>query len=138
MDTKLDRIALAYAREVLSNIKLYTQREIKSRRGTERVQWPPAAVAVCAKSKKIGKGYSHAPFPKSANPVICKWITNSLGSFNVICKNAIGHCAEQHAVQNLKGLNVSDISLVRFSRAYRPRTGQILPYCENCKYLFGL
>ena len=51
--------------------------------------------------------------------------------------NTFGNCAEQHAVNDLLSrypdINVKNIE---FSKAIRPRTGEIRPYCQNCKLLF--
>lgn len=51
----------------------------------------------------------------------------------------LGNCAEQHACN--KVLMADDrlgISAVQFTKAYRVRTAQIVPYCDICRTLFGL
>ncbi len=62
-------------------------------------------------------------------------------------KYPIGHCAEQHAANELlfcerwdKSINkVLNIKTdVYFSIAIRPSTGEVFDYCENCKKLFNL
>lgn len=62
-------------------------------------------------------------------------------------KFPIGHCAEQHATNELlfcerwdKRINrVLNIKTdVYFSIAVRPSTGEVFDYCENCKKLFDL
>lgn len=51
----------------------------------------------------------------------------------------LGNCAEQHACN--KVLRADDrlgVSAVQFTKAYRVRTAQIVPYCDICKTLFSL
>lgn len=56
----------------------------------------------------------------------------------------IGQCAEQHAAQQLlhySRLMHCPINIQRdiyFSKAVRPSTGEMFPYCNNCKALFDL
>lgn len=53
-------------------------------------------------------------------------------------KNTIGKCAEIKAAYNINSkvriLNLKDIE---FTKAYKPRTQQIIDRCENCKFTFG-
>ena len=62
-------------------------------------------------------------------------------------KFPIGHCAEQHATNELLFCERWDKSInkvlnikkdVYFSIAVRPSTGEAFDYCENCKKLFNL
>ena len=51
----------------------------------------------------------------------------------------IGYCAEQNSANRLlldkkDGVSLEDI---RFSIAIRPKTGEVIPYCNNCKTLFS-
>ena len=54
------------------------------------------------------------------------------------CGNTIGRCAEFRAANELllknPGLKLSDI---KFTPAIRPRTGQVVPRCDNCTNIFG-
>ena len=54
------------------------------------------------------------------------------------CGNTLGRCAEFRAANELllnnPGLKLSDI---KFTSAIRPRTGEVVPRCENCTNIFG-
>jgi len=55
------------------------------------------------------------------------------------CNNIIGHCAEAHAANRVAKTKKGSIPLsFVFSKAIRPRTGEIVPYCENCRRAFKL
>ncbi len=53
--------------------------------------------------------------------------------------NTIGCCAEFRAGNELllenPGFGPKD---VKFTQAIRPRTGEVVPPCSNCEYIFGL
>ncbi len=51
-------------------------------------------------------------------------------------RNTVGVCAEFHAINSLllSGSNLSDI---RLTKAIRPRTGKIQPFCANCLKMFA-
>ena len=53
-------------------------------------------------------------------------------------KNKFGRCAEQRVANTLIQSFPSKVSLddIFFSVALRPRTSQVVEYCENCCYLF--
>ncbi len=52
------------------------------------------------------------------------------------CGNTIGTCAEFRGANELlnSGSRLEDI---RFTDAVRPRTGEVIPPCDNCKGMFG-
>ena len=53
--------------------------------------------------------------------------------------NYLGNCAEVHAGNKvLQQTNRITIDQLRFSNAYRCRTMQIVPYCDNCLDTFTL
>nr|WP_306552729.1 DUF4329 domain-containing protein [Chryseobacterium sp. WG23] len=52
--------------------------------------------------------------------------------------NPVGCCAEFNAGNNLLLNNPSAIpSQINFTDAIRPRTGKVVPMCDNCKTTFG-
>ncbi|WP_033036782.1 DUF637 domain-containing protein, partial [Pseudomonas sp. GM102] len=69
-----------------------------------------------------------------------KAYADSLGGLGVktACGNTLGRCAEFRAANELllsnPGLKLSDI---KFTAAVRPRTGEVVPRCENCTNIFG-
>ncbi|WP_419736487.1 hemagglutinin repeat-containing protein [Pseudomonas sp. COR18] len=69
-----------------------------------------------------------------------KAYAESLGGLGVktACGNTLGRCAEFRAANELllnnPGLKLGDI---KFTSAIRPRTGDVVPRCENCTNIFG-
>lgn len=52
-------------------------------------------------------------------------------------KNLIGHCAEPQAANKLlMSEYVGDIDEICFGKAFRPRTGLVVPACRNCQIVF--
>lgn len=58
-----------------------------------------------------------------------------LGTHGLTERNTVGVCAEFHVVNSLLlgGAKWEDIHL---TPAIRPRTGQVMPFCDNCKAMF--
>ncbi|MGC4041894.1 MAG: hypothetical protein QM710_14215 [Flavobacterium sp.] len=53
-------------------------------------------------------------------------------------KNFIGKCAEIKASYALHKKNrITNLKSIEFTKAYRPRTMQVIERCDNCKYVFG-
>jgi filamentous hemagglutinin len=54
------------------------------------------------------------------------------------CGNTLGRCAEFRAANELLLSNPSlKLSDIKFTPAIRPRTGDVVPRCENCTNIFG-
>jgi hypothetical protein len=54
-------------------------------------------------------------------------------------KNYLGNCAEVHASNKvLKQNNIVQLDQIVFSLAYRPRTLQVIDYCQNCLDTFNI
>jgi len=101
----------------------------------------PAVVVACGSTlnNKVFCGQSSFPqFYKYSN-LIRKRLEElgPIGTKRRECDNIIGACAEPHAadkvVKSVYGCGLCDL---RFSKAYRPRTGQKVKYCNNCKDTF--
>ena len=58
-----------------------------------------------------------------------------IGSHGLSNKNTVGVCAEFQVVNQLL-LSGSKISDIRLTNSIRPRTGQVQPFCINCKTMF--
>ena len=54
------------------------------------------------------------------------------------CKNTIGGCAEPKAVHYALIQGGFNVKKLYFTQAYRPRTGEPIKYCKNCKDVFNL
>ena len=109
-------------------------------------EFPPAAV-VCAEKENDPQVYARATAcgigPNSYGAAKSKILKDKLEEFGELgeetaCGNHIGCCAEPHAANSLIMKTDHSIQLesIRFSIAYRPRTGKVLPYCDNCKHTF--
>lgn len=122
----------------------------------------PAMVVCCSdKSRKnYGESYSRTPYVKEYE------LTNMAGEMSRIynmprpfsfkdlklhsleSRFRIGNCAEQHAANEMlfcikqRHQDVYTQMKIKedvyFSKAVRPSTGEVFPYCINCKALFDL
>lgn len=116
----------------------------------------PAMVAACTDKKQ-----SVIECKSSGKPVLSEYkstcmldeMKKSFGRINKVedlrtlslePKFPIGQCAEQHAANALLGRKIAKdkISNIKtdifFSKAIRPATGEVFPYCRNCSTLFDL
>lgn len=64
-------------------------------------------------------------------------VLGTIGTFTSKVKHPIGYCAEQNVANRLMLVTNKHFSEVQFSLAIRPKTGEIVPYCDNCKTLFN-
>lgn len=104
----------------------------------------PGAAVVAANSQLTfsGRGRSSKPqfmeyydTPKLENKMKS---LGKIGSVRQACNNPIGACAEPHAAHRVLSHFGTQMSLnqVVFSTAYRPRTMEVVDYCQNCKDTF--
>lgn len=67
-------------------------------------------------------------------------IVTTLGTIGQKTANVdhpIGYCAEQNVANRLMLFTDAPYQCIEFSIAIRPKTGQVIPYCDNCKRLFN-
>ena len=62
----------------------------------------------------------------------------TIGKTRKQCKNIIGACAEPKVAHYALTQGAFNIKKLCFTQAYRPRTGEPVKYCRNCKDVFGL
>lgn len=106
----------------------------------------PACISICyglnkkkRKRKGFAKGYSHRPEgTRWATPLERKLSSiGSIGHPTKYCDNILGNCAEQHSANNyMNQYHELCLSNLYFSPTIRPRTGQVIDACSNCKYIF--
>jgi hypothetical protein len=60
----------------------------------------------------------------------------TIGGYANNLKHPIGYCAEQNVANRLMLATDKHFDDIQFSLAIRPKTGEIVPYCDNCKQLF--
>lgn len=116
-----------------------TEYIVSLREMTKRNRFPGAVV--CAELKLIpdwknGRSQKFAPSPL-ASQLRSKLI--KLGPINsIINGNPVGGCAEVHASSPLliqDEINY-DVEHLNFSKAIRPRTGEVKEMCTNCQSVF--
>lgn len=114
--------------------------KVKRSKQKKQIQDYPAVVVGCyinycpllyIDTTKSHKDYSHVPILEKA--------LNSIGKIGIKRNgNIIGMCAEPKAAFDV----ICDFShswgCLNFSKAIRPRTNEVIPYCQNCKDVFGL
>lgn len=59
-----------------------------------------------------------------------------VGTQGVTDRNTIGVCAEFHVINDML-LSGSKLEDIRLTRPIRQRTGQFMPYCDNCRVMFS-
>ena len=103
----------------------------------------PAVAVICHDCGCNIKRASYSHFPQ--NNEFHKVLEETLCNLGAIGKKSdkpgrrfvIGNCAEQHAANIfMKHFHVNSLNVLCFSKAMRPRTTQIIDYCDNCKDSF--
>lgn len=95
----------------------------------------PAVVSVCHNATHTAKrsSFSHYPALKGWHRVL----ESKLTQIAPIGTRLVGNCAEQHAANNYMNQLIEDnLSNLYFSSSRRPRTKELVPYCNNCKQTF--
>lgn len=85
---------------------------------------------------RIWYGNNHKPYQ---HKVLFDHITQKLGkigSKKINVNHPIGYCAEQNVANRLMLATDAPYQDAKFSIAIRPKTGEVIPYCDNCKSLF--
>ena len=98
------------------------------------------AMAVGAYDEKTGKTVAAfaGEIPKKIHPDLLKLAerVGGVGTLGVTDRNTVGVCAEFHVINDML-LSGSKLEDIRLTRAIRPRTGQFMPYCDNCREMFS-
>ena len=144
MDKSLDNAAKIFCGQICNRkVHQLTFRHVE--RNHKKVYeeiWDFPAVAVACKShlqKRIYLDYSKGCRAAGFRPPLRQLLETLgiIGKTRKGCKNIIGRCAEQHVCNKLLGNDpLACIKNVEFSTAYRPKTLQVMDYCENCKEIF--
>ena len=96
----------------------------------------PTVVAVCHNETCMEKRCSFSHYPNRDN-----WhrvLKAKLEEIDEIGKKLVGNCAEQHAANNyMNQLHEDDLNELFFSTARRPRTKEVIAYCNNCRMTFS-
>lgn len=102
----------------------------------------PAATVICyyttARTRQY-RAFSHDSKGTKWHSVLLHKMKRlgCIGMATNVSKNKLGNCAEQHAgngLMNKQGIN--NLNTLYFTETVRPRTMQIIPYCQNCKQIF--
>lgn len=96
----------------------------------------PAVAAICHNNSCTLKKAAHSHYPNNSdkwNPVL----RHQMECIGKIGYRLIGNCAEQHAANNyMNNFHENSLNQLYFSEALRPRTKQVIEYCNNCKDIF--
>ncbi|WP_455813240.1 hemagglutinin repeat-containing protein [Pseudomonas graminis] len=82
---------------------------------------------------------SNGAIPTTIAPELQSY-ADKLGGLGVktACGNTLGRCAEFRAANELLMSNPNlKLKDIQFTPAVRPRTGEVVPRCENCTNMFG-
>ena len=103
----------------------------------------PAMAVICfdKNHKNPQKGFAHKPSQNGWHSFLKKKLEKNLGNIGDHPKIGkhyiIGNCAEQHAGNIfMNKYSVKNTNELYFSKAVRPRTMEVHPYCDNCKKIF--
>lgn len=128
------------------------RRHLNAYRGQKGKRKYYPAVSVGAElgfAKEVGHHHSESQ-ERDFHPLVFQELTNRLGNLNEhganypVCKNLVGHCAENYAAT--KVLNRIDpqgntnnsgvLSNLAFTKAFQPRTWKNIEWCANCHTMF--
>lgn len=103
----------------------------------------PSVVAVCAKMEyRTYTGETMDIDRKKINRMLLgelEWKLGPIGTKTCYADNSyVGYCAEPNAANKLlKREGVNSLDDIYFGKAYRPRTGVVIPPCGNCQRIFN-
>ncbi|MCQ2077340.1 MAG: hypothetical protein MJZ20_10040 [Bacteroidaceae bacterium] len=114
----------------------------------KKPQWQDYVPVVSAcqsnRKKRIFYGETGILTAKKTERLLKRVLVRALGPIGEIstrthCKFPIGHCAEPHAANNLLKVQqtLASLNQIYFSESRRPRTGEVIPPCENCITVFN-
>lgn len=101
----------------------------------------PACISICygVNDMLFAKGYSHSPAGTRWYPTLEHKMSSigHIGYPTQYCINSLGNCAEQHSANNyMNKYHEPRLANLHFSTTIRPRTGQVIDACGNCKNIF--
>ena len=103
----------------------------------------PSVVAVCAKMEyRTYTGETMDIERYQINRKLLRELESNLGQIGSITPYAVnsrvGYCAEPNAANKLlRKEGVHTLDDIYFGKAYRPRTGVVIPSCGNCQRIFN-
>lgn len=106
-------------------------------------EYPPVVVACAQNETNHYVGITrHNVLRKDINRDLLDRLEDRLGPYGESTEFAprcyIGHCAEPQAANKLlRNEYVNDLDDIYFGNAYRPRTGVVIPPCNNCRRMFN-
>ncbi len=116
---------------------------ITKHRKPKRGEYPAAVVACAQNDRRYYTEVTRHDIPRGYidNDLLDRLEKRLLGKYGseskYVKKNLIGHCAEPQAANKLlMNENVTSIDDIYFGKAYRPRTGVVVPPCVNCQIVF--
>lgn len=140
----LDRAVYHYCGEVVNQNVLQRKTVKWNQNGNfNKYRWDyPATAVACScydNPVLIEKDYSRGVKSSHLAPILANKLRllGTIGEKSNICNFIIGRCAEPHAANKIiKKTGCKDLANIYFSVAMRPRTREIIEYCNNCKSTF--
>lgn len=140
LSKKLDNNVRKYCEEIYSDVRQ------KHQNVELEISWFPAVASSCCYTNtpvfhdcsKCSTGVVYDP--RLVNQF--RRLGGNIGAIVIGCDNTLGCCAEQHAanllLQRTFGITrMYTLERINFSKAYRPRTMEVIPMCNNCKRIFN-
>ena len=147
---RLDSTTTAYCEQICRDHEKQKRKQVPLRRNGKKKSYRteyydlPAAAVTCSNGSHKASDYSRDMFAAHVEQPLRSEI-EKLGRIGErrkdgSCNNTLGRCAEQHAASTLQNRRHSTAPPARlqFSKAFRPRTLEIVEYCKNCKDIFNL
>lgn len=147
---RLDPTAKAYCEQICRDHEKQKRKQVPLHRNgqkeSHRTEYHdlPAAAVTCSNGSHKASDYSRGVKAEHVKEPL-RSETENLGNIgdrraDGSCNNILGRCAEQHAASTLQNRRHSTAPPARlqFSKAFRPRTLEIVEYCKNCKDIFNL
>ncbi len=108
----------------------------------DRNDYPPVVVSCAQTPKNIYTSEKKWIEAQQIHETLLNELENKLGpvgSFTRYAENSrVGHCAEPNAANKLlRRERVQTLDDIYFGKAYRPRTGVVIPPCGNCRIVFN-
>ena len=140
----LDRAVFHYCGEIINQNKVQRKSFKRHERNNSKIHWDyPAVVVTCCYNHRhpIKRDYSRGVRRIHLVSALASKLEElgAIGDKCILnnCKYIIGRCAEPHAANGLMKSVNCNLDEIYFSVALRPRTREVVDYCENCRYVFS-
>lgn len=140
MQNRLSRIAEYRSREIANKVM---QRYLRQNRLPYISSYPPVVVACAQHEKREYVSETKHIRREHIHEMLLDELEYRLETFigeksKYADNSYVGYCAEPNAVNELlRHERLNSFDDVYFGKAYRPRTGVVIPPCGNCRKMFN-